>query len=178
MNINANTAPATSLRPVARPSETAAQHSAVSAEQVQSLPDVDWSLTNENQMDISFDITEGATFEPDEAAQFPSFNERIPNTYGEPLTKGEIIDGVRNWSDATFGETGTKGIIAAGGLAHLATGGEIEFSQGTDDFIPGSQLELEISRDSVSAGWELKFQRANLPAFITCLLYTSPSPRD
>lgn len=81
------------------------------------------------------------------------FNDMAPR----PKTKGELADRARDALEDAVGETATKGLIGLGGLAHLATGGEIEFRQDTSGFIPNSRLSTEISREGINVGWKVNF---------------------
>jgi hypothetical protein len=81
------------------------------------------------------------------------FNDMAPR----PMTKGEFADRARGALEDAVGETATKGLIGLGGLAHLATGGEIEFRHDTSEFIPNSRLSTEISREGIEVGLKINF---------------------
>lgn len=81
------------------------------------------------------------------------FNDLSPRS----MTKGELADRARGALEDAVGETATNGLIGLGGIAHLATGGELEFRRDTSGFIPNSRLTTEISRDRVKMGWKVNF---------------------
>jgi len=97
------------------------------------------------------------------APQANNYSDFTPNTMEfndmapRPMTKGELADRARGALEDAVGETATKGLIGLGGLAHLATGGEIEFRQDTSGFVPNSRLSTEISREGINVGWKVNF---------------------
>ena len=84
--------------------------------------------------------------------------EQLEARYADrPMSRSEFVDGVRDSVEEAIGENATRGVIAVGGLAHLATGGEIEFSRDTNDFMPNSGFEFEVGKDGGRASWSVRW---------------------
>ncbi len=148
MNIQSSpSAPITSIRPQPRPADAPETPSLPRLSDVPVHPD--WSLENliEDRSEARPDLGFG-DFSPSEL----DFSPAAPPS-DERLSAGEIRDRVED----ALGENVTDGLIIAGGLANLASGGDLEFSQSTDGFMRGSEVEFEVSRDRVSVGWGVQF---------------------
>lgn len=148
MNIQSSpSAPITSIRPQPRPDNVSPPAPPTSLSEVPIDPN--WSLESliedRSEARPSLDFGDFAPSELEFSLPAPPSDER--------LSAGEIRDRVED----ALGEDLTDGLIVAGGLANLASGGDIELSQSTDGFLRGSEVEFEISRDRLSVGWGVEF---------------------
>ena len=88
------------------------------------------------------------------AGRFGFLDSELDFSPAEPestrMSRGEIVDSVRNSVEGVLGEDGTKALIGLGGLAHIATGGEISVDTGRFS-------EIEFSTEGARWSWEMKF---------------------